>query len=220
MNDCFYIFKNIASNQPKLNRLNIRIFKLSKNLPSFKFHEVEGPYNSIRSLKRNSQIFQQLKKLGSKDVERSLKDCNISTLKDWIRIPKGQSYSMEFISAFEHTLRGHVKNKNVFGVHFYDPEKLRIIEIIRENKLSGIIEAKIEVYSKPKNIWVQKKRTTTIFPLTWDIEKLFHECDFAVTNKVKCSDKAHAYHSTTMSGIKVEIIMTENKINSIYPLID
>ena len=105
-------------------------------------------------------------------------------------------------------------------MHFFDPKTTKIIEIVREDVRSGIIEAKIEAYNKPKNKWIKKDRSTTFFPRQWNLEQLFHECDFAFENKVKIEDKTNVYQSITISGIKVKIIIDGDIVRSIYPILD
>lgn len=220
MDDRYYIFKDIALSHPDNIGLGVRIFKMSSNLPPYSFKEGEGPYNSIRGLKRNSKIFQEFNKHGSRKVELLLKESNISNVVEWIRTPPDRTYSKEFISGFDHIVRGHVKSKNVFGVHYFDPKTTRILEIVREDLVTGVCEAKIEVFCKSKNRWIEKKKLTTLFPRHWNIEQLFHECDFAYENKYQIKNKVNTYKSNTISGINVKIIIEDNKLKSIYPVFE
>jgi len=220
VNYFFYIVENIATSNPTDQGLDTRILKVPADVIVCKIKEGDGPYKSIRNLKRNSKIFHSFLIKGSRQVAKLLNDNNIVSVKDLIITPNDREYSKEFIKLFDHTVRGQIKNKNVYGLHFYDPERIRIIEITRKENTNGVWAAMVEVFDKSTHRWIAKEKETTFFPKNWTITQLFHECDFAYVHKKKIDSKICVYSSRTLSGVRVDIIIENNEVKTIYPLID
>lgn len=194
----------------------IRIFRTPTNFPLVT--EGEGPFKSLRGLKKNSSIYRKLKSTNSKRA-RKIEE-NIFTASDGILTPAGSTYSNDFLNIFIHATKGRVKNGKVSGVHFYNPGKIKIVdEEIIDNK-TGVWKAEIEYFDKNTNKWIPKKEASTFFPKHWTRTELFHECDFAHKRMKKKPNTEHLYTSMTISNIPVEIVKKENKLISIYPLID
>jgi len=131
---------------------------------------------------------------------------------------KSKSYPMEFISLVEHTIKGQIQNKNVYGIHYFDPSRMRIREIVKSENKVGVWIATIDLFDEKKQQYVPKRQQTSFFPVGWSLHQLFHECFFAFTNKIKDNTKIHTYFSKTQSGVPVEIIIKDNKLKSIYPI--
>ncbi|MCY2687578.1 EndoU domain-containing protein [Salinimicrobium sp. TH3] len=212
----YYIIENVckATGQEKL-KVGIRIFMVPDFYPSIQ--EGEGPFKSLRNLKRNSFIYKKLILKGSKQVQKVLN--NITVSEKFILTPEGKTYKDDFINVYLHVTKGRVKNGKVSGLHFFDPEKIKIIEEEYFDNATGVFRAKIEFFDKNTKRWIPKKASSTFFPKNWSPTNLFAECDFANMNKVKKVDSEHIYLSKTMSGIQVEIVVKNGKLTSIYPLV-
>lgn len=126
---------------------------------------------------------------------------------------------MNFINVLKHCVRGQIKNEKVSGVHYYDPDTIRILKIIELNDAIGVWEAEIEIYDKKRDKWIRKVNSTTFFPKDWTMHQLFHECYYAVNNMEKKDKCKNVFTSQTETGIKVEIISINNEMKSIYPLL-
>jgi hypothetical protein len=148
-----------------------------------------------------------------------LNEENIKTVKYYILVPKDKAYSMDFFKLIDHSTRGQIKNKNVYGLHFYDPEKIKIIELIGNKNPLGVWAARIEALNPNTNQWIEKKGITTFFPINWTGSQVFLECAYAFEHKEKVADKNNIYSSTTLSGIQVEIIIENNEVKTIYPIL-
>jgi len=220
MNYWFYIIENVSNADPLYKGLTTRILRIPDDVIVSKIKEGDGPYQTIRGLKRNSRIFQNFRKKGSKQVERLLNEKNFVKVKDLVLTPANRGYSKEFIRLIDHTIGGQIKDQNVYGMHYYDPDRVRIIENVCVENSQGVWAAKIEVLNYDSKQWVQKEKITTFFPKNWTMNQLFHECDYAYENKQKVDQKTNVYSSQTLSGVPVEIIIENNEIKTIYPLID
>ncbi|WP_166966313.1 EndoU domain-containing protein [Yeosuana marina] len=213
-NYSYYIIDNVWKATGQEVNTDTRIIKVPDYYP---IREGEGPYKSIRNLRRSSMIFKKVVLKGSKHVQKVLN--NISTIEKYILTPAGKTYKEDFINVYLHATTGKVKNRKVTGLHYYDPNKIRIIEEEDYDKNTGVFKAKIEFYDKNTNRWIPKKTSSTFFPKTWIPTTLFNECDFANSNKVKNEETDYVYFSKTLSGIPVKIIIIEGKLISIYPII-
>ena len=67
--------------------------------------------------------------------------------------------------------------------------------------------------------WVRKDSITTFFPNHWDKTTSSKEILYAVENKKQKKDSENIYISETFSGILVEIIIVNNKMKTIYPIL-
>ena len=125
---------------------------------------------------------------------------------------------MDFMSLIDHTIRGQISNEDVYGVHFYNPKRINIREIVTAPNELGIWKAKIDVFDFDHKIWTSKHKVTSFFPTFWSLTQLFDECEYAFNNKKKDEESESIFHSKTRSGINVKIIINKNnQIKSIFP---
>ncbi len=213
MKHLYYIIENVK-NTDKQGLQGTRIFEIPLDFPFLNVGD--GPYNSLRGLKRNSLIFKRLK---ANDAKRARKiEENLITPVDKIFTEPNSSYSMDFINIYLHATKGRVVKGNVSGIHFYNPKKVKIISEELVDISTGVWKAIIKYFDSNTKKWILKKIPSTFFPKDWDRNKLFHECDFAYKKMVKKPNTHHVYISKTASDIPVEIIMKKDKLVSIYPV--
>ncbi len=199
-----------------------RIFKVK---PDYKWviTQSEGPFLSIRSLKRYSQIFKKLERTKGKRAQQIIIDKNIIEIrKDGsVYSPLSEALPMDFLRVIEHAVKGTVKNGKVSGVHFFDQEKVKIINIFKIDK-NGVFEANFECYDSIDNRWVAKE-SSTFFPKSWTFSQLFHECSFACHNSKKklVEGRNQVFSSITESGISVHLVYSTNEeLKTIYPILE
>jgi len=177
----------------------------------------EGPFDSIYELKKKSFIFSSVKL--DKHKARILKSGNIKEIKDLIFTEKGTTCDKTFMSSLHHTMVGKITKQKVKGVHFFNPDEIRLIEKISNNNSTGVYSARIEKLNKDTGVWMEKDEITNFFPDNWSIHQLFHECLFAYKNKIHVS--SNIFKSRTMSGIPIKFIINEHgEILTFYPEID
>jgi hypothetical protein len=216
----YYIIENVITSDVYDKGSDTRILKIPTNKFVCKLKDGEGPYESLIKLKRYSKIFESCRGKGPKYLEKLLNENNIETVTDFVLIQKGRTYSRDFIKLLDHTIRGQIKKRHVYGVHYYEPDMVKIRNIVRSENRYGVWAAKIEVFDKKNNIWILKEMETTFFPRDWTLAQLFHECDHAFMNKRKDENREHVYIARTQSGVPVEIIVDNNIIRTIYPIFD
>lgn len=192
----------------KIRRDKFQFFELTdKNV-------AEGPFDSIFELKKKSFIFSSVKL--DKHKARILKSGNIKEIKDLILTEKGTTYDITFMSSLYHTMVGKITKQKVKGVHFFNPEEIRLIEKISINNSTGVYSARIEKLNKDTGEWTEKDEITNFFPDNWSIHQLFHECLYAYNNKIKVS--SNIFKSKTMSGTPIKFIINEHgEILTFYP---
>lgn len=173
----------------------------------------EGPYRSLDELKKRSKIFKSQK--SQRNKERILKATNIVEVSGFIIERRGKSHSLEFMKALNHVMVGRISRSKVKGVHFYHPDRCRILEIVTKNDL-GVYRARIETMNKYTGKWIEKEEITSFFPDHWSINKLFHECSFAYNNRKHVDGRV--YVAESMSGVRIKIIIDEHgRILTMYP---
>jgi ASC-1-like (ASCH) protein len=212
----YYITKNPINNETLQGGQLPEISKIRKGTFHYKPRNnniSEGPFTSLYELKKNSLIFAEVKL--QKHKERILKNKNIIEIVDYVFVPENSSYEKTFMAALHHVTVGKISKQKVKGVHFYNPDRTRIIKKISENKF-GVYSAKIEKYDSKKEEWFKKEEISNFFPDKWTIQRLFHECSFAYSNSERITGQI--YKSQTISGVTIKfIINNEGKILTFYP---
>jgi hypothetical protein len=87
-----------------------------------------------------------LKKTNSKRAQQVVLEKNIVRIKSFIEIPRGTKFKPEAVDSSIHASIGRIKNGNVTGVHFYNPEGVRIIKILKTNETNKTFLADFEFY--------------------------------------------------------------------------
>lgn len=215
----YYIHKNTFLNDKQGLKPGVRIEKIPSNY-KIDFKEGEGPFDDILTLKKRSTIFRNILLRNPKRAQQICLEKNIIEIKDFILTKENFSISTDFINVFEHCIKGKVQRGKVTGVHYYNPEKVKILKLIDVNKSNNVWKAEIEFFDKKAKIWIKKDTPSTFFPPNWSIHQLFHECIYAVDNKEEKIHSNNVFTSKTASGINVEIICYNGKLKSIYPLLE
>jgi Bacterial EndoU nuclease len=218
----YYILKKPYDNQLMKVRDLPAIYRIL-NYPNGVFmklidpFEGEGPFESLHELKNKSLIFREIKL--QKHRDRVSKNQNIKTIKEGLLTKIGTSFEKTFFDSFSHIVVGKISKKKLTGVHFYDPDKIQIIEKIKSNNKTGVWSARIKKQNENTGEWIEKDEISNFFPEKWSVARTFEECNFAYHNKVFDSGKTH--YSKTRSGIKVIFIIDqENKVITFYPELD
>ncbi|NQU52905.1 MAG: EndoU domain-containing protein [Bacteroidetes bacterium] len=180
------------------------------------FKDLEGPFNSIMDLKKGSNIFKDLAKSDQKNTKWILKESNIINCSKLIFTKGNKVVSRDFIKLMEHSMRGTIRSKEILGIHYFDKDKMEILNLTDSEDENQVWKAKVKVFDLESNESYIKE--STFFPKSWSLTKLFHECDYAYLNKVKIEEKKYIYESTTPSGVPVEIVIKNEIVKSIYPI--
>lgn len=215
MNKYFYIGDNISSVNSDDLLSGVRILCIKLGYISINFEKYDGPFDSIKQLKKESPIFKKLVKTNPSRVQQILEKKNIVNVSNFILHKEKKSYTTDFVKTMQHAIKGDVKSKEIYGIHYFNNEKMKVKKITENTDSQGVWKALVEVYDMKQNKWFDKE--STFFPRDWSLTQLFHECDYAVQNMVKCYDKQSIYLGKTLSGIPVEIIIKNNELKSIYP---
>jgi hypothetical protein len=114
-----------------------------------------------------------------------------------------------------HTISGKVDKSNVSGIHFFDPDFHKVIEVTKEKNEKGIWEARIEALRPTKNDWIKKDRPSTFFPTGWTKDLLVVKLHQAFLNKKKLSRTE--FQGETDCGIKIVFRIEGDELVSVYP---
>ena len=214
----YYIIGNAYSVSERDKKDSCKIVKRANSQPLLiaSGDNFEGPYVTLAILKEKSTLIKKLKMLSAKAYQNTINEKNFIMVTDVIKTAADATYSFDYIAAFEHTTKGR-GNKNVGGGHFLKGDQIRIVNEIGVNYL-GVIKAFIEIYNGNTNKWMPKEHETTLFPRSWDYQKLFDEFIYTSEQLVKVETAEYKYRAQTTCGIEVEFIKRDNKIISFYPI--
>ena len=211
----FYIGLNpFDSKSQKINE-RPTIFKMENQpiLLKIQGEEMEGPFFSIANLKKKSKIYSQINNL--KTQQSILKTANISEIAKITLLPFEHSYKPAYIKLFLHVWIGEIYKNDVSGIHFYNEEKVKILEVLKLDKDTQVYSAMISYYDKGKDVWINKTKPTNFFPDSWTLQKLFKELDAAFRNKIH--EAGYVYYGFTSENIKVKIIIKNFSALTMYP---
>ncbi|WP_272024137.1 EndoU domain-containing protein [Olleya namhaensis] len=214
----YYILQNGFSTDKQKLKSGTFIVRIPTYFP-INFDDGNGPYKSLRALKRYSPIYKLLSRTNTKRAQQIVNEKNIITSDKLIATPKGTEFKKEIVDGFIHATIGRIKKRDLTGIHFFDPEKVRIIEMIEKNKTTNVFKAKFEFFDSKTKEWIEKKSASTFFPKNWNLATLLMECKFAFDRINESNLKDGKIKSITKSNIEVEMIIKNGILKSLYPLI-
>lgn len=210
----FYI-GNLNTLDPNALSFGVKLIQINTINIFIEFEGLEGPFDSVRSLKRKSEVFKKLAVLDPKRTQKILDPKNIVKANNLIFTETNRIVSFDFIKLLEHAIKGDVKKNNLSGIHYFDKQRMRVIKEIWEEDIHKVWKAEVEVFVRERDVWYRKE--STFFPIEWTPSQLFAECCYAYKNMVKSKKERYVYNSKTLTGVPVEIIVKDNEVRSIYP---
>jgi len=214
----YYILRNGTSTDKQKLKKGIFILRIPRNF-SFDLLGGNGPYKSLRDIIKHSPIYKSLKKSNLNRAQQIIEEKNIIKSERLIAIPKGTEFKQEVVDGFIHATIGRIKSRNLTGIHFFDPEKVRILEIIEQNETTKVFKARFEFFDAKTEKWIEKNKASTFFPKDWNLATLLMECKFAFDRIINDDLKKGKIKSVTKSNIEIEMIIKNGKLKSLYPLI-
>ncbi len=172
----------------------------------FDFFDSNGPYKSVRAIKRNSPIYKLLKTTNLKRAQQIVDEKNIITIDKLIVTPTGTEFKPTVVDGFIHATIGRIKKGDLTGFHFFDPEKVKILEMIELNKQTNVFQARFQFYDVRTKKWIERRVSSTFFPRNWNLATLLMECKFAFDKLNEKDLKDGKIKSLTQSNIEVEMI--------------
>tara|TARA_R110001632_G_scaffold148359_3_gene265451 strand:+ start:465 stop:1121 length:657 start_codon:yes stop_codon:yes gene_type:complete len=214
----YYILPNVYTTEKEGLKPGERIFKIQSYI-IFDFKKGEGPFSTIDELKKGSTIFKKLQNENGKRAQQIFEEKNICHVRGFAFHEEGHNISKELLKILDHTLKGNIKNNKITGVHYYDPNRVKILKPLKFNKSTQILKAEIAFFNPKTKEWIKKDSPTTLFPISWSEHQLVHECEYALNNMKKKEGTESVFFSKTLSGISVEIIKKGSEVKSIYPIL-
>jgi hypothetical protein len=213
----YYILNDVVSSKNDLP-VGPRIKSQPASELILKYENGDGPYSSLKELRKNSSIY---KKLLRENPTRAQKICEkrfIFHTAEFVPISKSTQNNLGNV-AFEmlsHIISGKLKDKNVAGAHLFDPNIIRVEKITKAKNSKGIWEAIISRKDLDNDKWVLKKLPTTFFPDSWSKGQLLVKLEQAFLAKTKVSESKFVGH--TECGIPVAFVYKKEKVVSAYPI--
>ncbi|OCA69066.1 hypothetical protein BBI01_17800 [Chryseobacterium artocarpi] len=213
----YYIHKYLPSEHQDMLH-GERIVEIEKAHP-FESLNFEGPYNNLKDIKSDSTIYKNLLESNPRRAQKIFEEKFIVRVKNIIVFPDlKDNVFMGFIyKIMQHSLNGRISSDDVSGIHLIS-EKVKIIEVIKEELDLGIKKCIIEVFNERTGKWILKSEPTTFFPEHWDLQLLINECYFAFSTKIQINN--YTFQGVTSQGITLEFIIKNGELRTVYPLIE
>lgn len=214
----FYIHRNLpAEHQDML--AGPRILEVPDHFESMTLDYGEGPFSSLKNLRKNSVVFQDLRITNPKRAEKIGLDTFIVRPDTIPRFPKGHDadYEKLIYRILQHSSNGTFTSSSVKGIHLFDANRVRITQLVQPQNSLGVFSARIEVLNRNNGRWITKQRETTFFPPGWNLQTLVCECYDAFRNRTRTSSTE--FNGRTTSGIQVVFCYTEDgAFTTVYPI--
>ncbi len=212
----FYIGKNGMARDQGLQTDKF-IFKTSdRNPPIGVGGDFEGPFKSIHDLTLNSSFYAELKSQNPRTAAKLILPKNINEVQNFLLIPKGKTFDMQFYVAIQHALKAEFKKGEIQGLHFYNPRNTKIVKIYGRNH-QGVVDADIMKFESDTQKWYKKR--TTLFPFHWNVGNLFAELDVAYLYRFLIPGSKNRYGAVTPNGTKVVFVFVDGKAKTVYPIL-
>lgn len=214
----FFIGNNVASIEPGDLKPGIRIICITYSDYWVTFKDFEGPYNTLKELTKKSILYKELQKIAPARAQQIIDKKHIiyCHLDNCIFTLANQKKTNNYLRTIQHIIKGNIKKNQLKGIHFFDKEKMKIIQETKKEDKNGVWEAKIIFFDKSKKNWFEKQ--STFFPKKWNHTQLWHECNHAIDYMKPHKNSQNKFYSTTFTGVPVEIVIKEGLLVTIYPL--
>ena len=217
-NYCFFIIPELFSSEKGSLSAGERIVKMPLTWSfTMKPSGSDGPFFNLKDLLEHSILYKNLEKTNSRRAHKIIQKKYIITAKDFALTKYNLSIEEDFFYSINHSLKGEIQKEQLSGVHYYDENKIKIIEELKINE-KGVWSALIEKLNNDGK-WIRKNSPSTFFPKEWTIGRLLEEIIETDNNKTKKENTENIYESYTKSGIKVEIVIVNGKRKTIYPVL-
>ena len=123
---------------------------------------------------------------------------------------------LQFSRVIDHITQGEIKRGKSFGIHVFDETIHQIEELVKPANEKGIWEAKLSMRHPRTNNWVKKTKSSTLFPISWDSEKLHSKLLEAFTQAIL--ETSYKKVGKTSCGIEIVFIYQQGEITACYPL--
>ena len=175
-------------------------------------------YNTLEELKKKDNKFKKLMSSDNNWKHKITKEENISKPVEVIFVPTKDDFSNFDYSFLMHTTNGSRSKNNWSGIHKFNPQKHKILNITKECQHSGLWEAEIEVFNENSKKWIKKVNPSTFYPENWSVQQIDFECRQAFKYKVNINEQKIL--SVTYSGIGIIIVMDKlgENLKTIYPV--
>ncbi|MCC7028816.1 MAG: EndoU domain-containing protein [Chitinophagaceae bacterium] len=129
-----------------------------------------------------------------------------------------EEFSQQLREVMTHMTTGEIKKGKSYGIHFFKTSHHRIGELIRPANAKGVWEARIDVRHPKTNAWVSKKKSSTLFPVSWTETILLQKIAEAYENSFL--NNSFKKIGSTSCGIRIAFIFQQGVLASCYPLYD
>ena len=176
----YFIVDEVGSSDKADLRTGIRVFMMPEPMafppvshPSIPrlaayLDDGEGPYESIRQLKENSELFQALQKADPKRAAAIFEKRFLIGLDPGKYALYESTVDDEFHKLIYplllHTVLGSIRKNDVSGVHYFDPERIRVERLVSFDEQTKVWQAHIKVYNPNRDKWIPKRDPATFFP--------------------------------------------------------
>jgi len=194
------------------------IFESDSSISHMVGQECKG-HKNIKELRGNCPIWKEYHK---QDPDSAHKICEdkfiLNKAVHTVFVPMDEEFNKVSYKLIKHTIFGEL-NKDIQGLHLFSTlnKSIKGISIIKTQDRNGVWLADIDFYSDVRNK-PYKKKILQCFHFIGHRVFLCLKCMTLINEKKQCNEDETKYHSITDCGIKVDFIIKNNELRTVYPI--
>ncbi len=216
-----YCLEGIGSDNKYINLDKpFRIVEAPYSLKGILGNECSG-HSSLSKLRKNCSIWKKYNETDSKSAQTICKKEFIIKLTNrMILTPMDEDFDKVSYKLLNHTIKGEL-DKKIKGIHLLSSINKNIKKCVVKKgpNTKGVWIADIEYYSKERDR-TYLKNDSTMFPKEWSPSQFMLEIYHAYKNKQQCLSEPTIFHSQTATGIRVDFVIKNNEIKTVYPIFE
>lgn len=136
------------------------------------------------------------------------------------KVDSGGYQLKSFNIDFNHILDGEInKRGKAVGGHYAKSKNLKVVRYIGDVDKNGVFRAKIAIWDKNNNKWVNKQATTSFFPKEWSSQKIKQQVKFSLNNANEFNQSNLKWQGKSESGIDIHGWYKQNgDVATAYPI--
>ncbi|NME66598.1 EndoU domain-containing protein [Flammeovirga aprica] len=196
-----------------------RIIFLDSNFP-FTSSIVKGArgYNTLKELRKHDETWINYSQIDRKSAMKICEKKFIFYSRHFVITPSDEEFNEVSYKLLKHTIFGELK-KEITGIHLIsdlNPHIKTVTQKSHEDK-NGVWIADVEYYSKERDK-LYLKQNSSMFPKSWCPTTFMFKIFTAYKVKQQCKSDSSIFHSITDCGIKVDFVIKNNIMKTVYPL--
>lgn len=214
----FYCLKDIDSDNKQFGiNKPYRIIRSHTELFYIDEQKCKG-HNTIKELKKECSTWRKYHSQDPVSANKICEDNFVFKSTHLIFTPMDEEFNKVSYKLIKHTVFGEL-DKKIHGIHLISKlnKNIKNVSVVKPKDKNGVWVAHVDFYSdirkKPYT-----KENSSMFPIHWTPNDFMFKIYYAYKRKKQCKKDKSIFHSITDCGIRVDFVIKNNELKSVYPI--